>query len=93
MAYDPDLGPIFDGINAQIASIIARLDRLDGAIASVPRPAVPRPMPSRKSSALEFVDRREEVDRDAVAVPLSVATERVHLSRRIDDARDTGVVL
>lgn len=41
MAYDPDLGPIFDGINAQIASIIARLDRLDGAIASVPRPAVP----------------------------------------------------
>lgn len=38
MPYDPDLEPIFDGFNAQIAAIIARLDRLEGTQTAQPQP-------------------------------------------------------
>lgn len=41
MAYDPDLDPIFEGFNSQLAGIMARLDKLDGG--NVLTPELPQP--------------------------------------------------
>lgn len=41
MAYDPDLDPIFEGFNTQLAGIIARLDKLDGGAGSAPEQPQP----------------------------------------------------
>lgn len=42
MPYDPDLDLIFNGMNAQLAAIVARLDKLDGGSeASPPQPEPP----------------------------------------------------
>lgn len=41
MAYDPDLDPIFEGFNTQLAGIVARLDKLDGGTVVTPEPSQP----------------------------------------------------
>lgn len=76
MPYDPDLDPILDGISAQLATIVARLDGLEAAsrpLPEQPEPETEAPAPVEPPP----VEQPPVIELPPVAPPPPVAAEPI----------------